>query len=221
MTNTATAATVNVYSNIHKAIRAELFGTVTTAASLDASNPCARAALADRLDALVLVLASHAHHEDVFIQPLVEAHVPELADAIVADHALFDAQIEDLAKGVRGATTVGEVHELHLELARFTGSYLHHQDLEERQVQPALVTAVGPQVLFETEQALVASIPPEEMAQVLPIMLPAMNIDDRAEMLGGMRAGAPAEVFAGVWALAESVLQPADHAALAARLGLG
>ena len=64
------------------------------------------------------------------------------------------------------------------------------------------------------------SIPPEEMATSLALMLPAMNVDDRTELLGGMRAGAPAEVFEGVWALAGSVLAPADHRALAGRLGI-
>ncbi len=58
------------------------------------------------------------------------------------------------------------------------------------------------------------------MATSLGIMLPAMNIDDRAEMLGGMQAGAPPEVFAGVWALAGSVLTPADYVALGTRLGI-
>ena len=45
-----------------------------------------------------------------------------------------------------------------------------------------------------------------------------MNIDDRTELLGGMQAGAPPEVFAGVWRLGQSVLEPADYTALAARL---
>ena len=58
------------------------------------------------------------------------------------------------------------------------------------------------------------------MAQSLALMLPAMNIDDRTELLGGMRAGAPAEVFDGVWSLAGSVLDADDLAALARRLGL-
>ena len=58
------------------------------------------------------------------------------------------------------------------------------------------------------------------MARSLAVMLPAMNLDDRAELLGGMRAGAPAEVFQGVWSLAGSVLAPADRAALATRLDL-
>ena len=47
-----------------------------------------------------------------------------------------------------------------------------------------------------------------------------MNIDDRVALLGGMRAGAPAEVFNGVWSLAGSVLDPTDVAALAHRLDL-
>ena len=51
-------------------------------------------------------------------------------------------------------------------------------------------------------------------------MLPAMNIEDQAELFGGMRAGAPPEVFAGMLGLAESVLEPARYEALARRLGV-
>ena len=51
-------------------------------------------------------------------------------------------------------------------------------------------------------------------------MLPAMNIDDRADLLGGMQATAPAPVFEGVWGLAGNVLDPADHLALGRRLGI-
>jgi hypothetical protein len=39
-------------------------------------------------------------------------------------------------------------------------------------------------------------------------------------MLGAMQADAPAQVFEGVWGLAGSVLDPADHTALARRLGV-
>jgi hypothetical protein len=57
-------------------------------------------------------------------------------------------------------------------------------------------------------EAIVGSIPPDEMARSLAFMLPAMNADDQAEMIGGMRAGAPAEVVEGVLALAQDVLGP-------------
>jgi hypothetical protein len=65
---------------------------------------------------------------------------------------------------------------------------------------------------------LVASLTPEEMTIGFSFMLPAMNLEDRTELLGGMKAGAPPEVFAGVWRLVQSVLEPADYTALAARL---
>ena len=99
------------------------------------------------------------------------------------------------------ALTVAEpgakVHRLYLALASFTSDYLEHQDVEERVVMPALEAAVGVEDVVAIHQAILANIPPEEMAQGLAVMIPAMNIDDRAALLGGMRAGAPAEVFDG------------------------
>ena len=58
------------------------------------------------------------------------------------------------------------------------------------------------------------------MAESLAFMLPAMNLDDRTELLGGMRMAAPPEAFAGVVDLARSVLTPTDFQALAGRLGV-
>jgi hypothetical protein len=72
----------------------------------------------------------------------------------------------------------------------------------------------------EIHGAIIGSIPPDEMAQSLALMLPAMNVDNRTELLGGMKANAPAEVFEGVWGLAASVLTDADHRAVATRLGI-
>jgi hypothetical protein len=112
------------------------------------------------------------------------------------------------------------VHRLYVALAAFTSDYLEHQDVEERVVMPALESAIGVEATIAIHQAILGAIPPDEMARSLALMIPAMNIDDRAEMLGGMRADAPAEVFEGVWGLAGSVLDPTDHAALARRLGV-
>jgi hypothetical protein len=85
---------------------------------------------------------------------------------------------------------------------------------------PALESAIGVEGVLGLHQAIIASIPPEEMARSLAIMFPAMNVDDRCELLGGMQAGAPPEVFAGIWALAGSVLAEGDVRAVAGRLGL-
>lgn len=85
---------------------------------------------------------------------------------------------------------------------------------------PALEQAVGVDAVVAMHVAIVGSIPPDEMGRSLGFMLPAMNVDDRTEMLAGMREGMPPEAFAGVVSLARSVLEPADFAGLAGRLGL-
>jgi len=74
--------------------------------------------------------------------------------------------------------------------------------------------------MLGVHQQIIGSIPPAEMARSLALMLPAMNLDDRTELLGGMQAGAPPEVFAGVWSLAGSVLEARDVAVLARRLAI-
>jgi hypothetical protein len=51
-------------------------------------------------------------------------------------------------------------------------------------------------------------------------MLPAMNVDDRTELLGGMQRGAPAEVFAGMMGLTRSLVSAPDYDQVAARLGV-
>jgi hypothetical protein len=156
----------------------------------------------------------------------LDRHRPDLSEQIRADHAALDARLLDLtalaAETVDATATeqAGRVHRLYLDLAAFTGGYLAHQDLEERVVMPALATAVGMEALLSIHAAIVGSIPPEEMATSLALMLPAMNVDDRTELLGGMRAGAPAEVFEGVWGLVGSVLSSADVGDLAVRLDL-
>jgi hypothetical protein len=50
-------------------------------------------------------------------------------------------------------------------------------------------------------------------------MLPAMNPDERTSMLGGMKAGAPPEIFNIFWATAADVLSPAQLAVVANRIG--
>jgi hypothetical protein len=220
-------AEFDLYRDIHKGIRGLLFSVTSRAGQTDPGDRLARLDLAERVDGMVDFLVAHAGHEDDFVQPSIEAHLPELAARIEVEHTTLEATMETLRSlgfDVRDAASDAarrRTHQLDLELATFTSAYLLHQDLEERVVMPALEKAVGIEALVAINGAIVGSHTPEQMAEALVIMLPAMNLDDRAELLGAMRAGAPAEVFQGVWGLTGTVLVPADHRALATRLGLG
>jgi Hemerythrin HHE cation binding domain len=219
--------TFDLYRDIHKGIRAELFAVTSAAGSLDPTDRCGRVALADHITSVGRVLASHAEHEDAVIDPVLADHLPVLAEQITRDHHELEARydwIVELAGDAAGAGAAPDQrrlgHLLYLGLSEFTGAYLTHQLVEERDVMPALERAVGVEAVVGMHMAIISSIPPAEMAASLAFMLPAMNADDRAELLGGMRAAAPADAFAGVVSLARSVLDPVEFAATAERVEL-
>jgi len=219
--------TFDLYKDIHKAIRAELFDVTRTAGTTDPGADDDRVALAERVARLVRLLVSHAEHEDAHMQDLIVRHVPLLGQRVEAEHVALDARMLGLgtlanaaADARTGAPARGRLHDLYLELASFTSAYLDHIDMEERQIMPALCSVMPVPALLDVHQAIVGSIPPPEMAESLALMLPAQNVDDRTELLGGMQAGAPPEVFAGVVGLARSVLAARDFDAVATRLGV-
>lgn len=221
----ATAA-VDLYRDIHKGIRAELFAITTTAGSLDPDDRGDRAALAAHVESMRGVLVQHAEHEDEFVEPLLETHLPGMAERVSAEHVDLDARfgaVADLAGGLTVATSDARrvAHVLYLELSAFTSRYLHHQHVEEVEIMPALDRIVGAPGCGAVHAAIVGSIPPDELARSLAFMLPAMNPYDRTEMLGGIRLAAPAEAFDAIVGLARSVLEPRDFALLARDLSLG
>jgi hypothetical protein len=214
----------DIYRDIHKGIRSELFAVTLEAGRLDPADDCGIDALAAQIRQTVELLEGHAHHEDGAIQPVLEVHAPALFERIASDHEALDKRLEwisELAGEVRGSgSRRAALHELYIELASFVSAYLQHQDVEERQVAQALESAVGLEGLLALHGSIIANMPPQQLISGLAVMFPAMNIEDRTELLGGMKASAPAEAFAGVWSLAKSVLSTNDHRAVAIRLGI-
>lgn len=216
----------DLYKDIHKAIRVNLFEVTADAGRLDPDDRAARIVHAARVRDLVDFLVFHAHHEDTHMEDGIRQVLPAEADAIAAEHVALEATMAELqtlaalAFDEVGTGARAQVHELYLALASFTSRYLAHQEVEERVVMPALFAAFGLEAMLAMHGAILASIPPDEMAWGLAKMLPAINVLDRVAMLAGMRAQAPAPVFEGVLGLAADVLTDADHAQLVARLAV-
>ena len=217
---------VDIFRNIHKGIRNELFAVTFEAGRVDPLDHDAVAAVGGRWGNLVKLLIGHAEHEDEFVLPLIEHFTPEYAEEITAAHTVLEAQMAQLELlADRAAESCPErvrilTHRLYLGLASFTAAYLQHQEFEEFEVMVMLSEHVSPEDLRALDNAIVASVTPEQMAQSMPLMLGAMNIEDQVELLGGVQAGAPAEVFAGMLGLTRSALEPARYEALAHRLGV-
>lgn len=213
------------YRQIHKGIRQALFDVTVQAGRLDVADiDAVDAYLADQ-ERLLALLHLHHHSEDTFVQPLVVEHAPALAEIIAADHGEVEvgmACLEERARGLvsasRGGRPAAAVN-LYLDLSRFTSAYLAHQLVEETQVMPALRAVFPTDELVAAEMAVRAAASPAELAMAVRYMLPAMNVEERTELLAGMSM-APPEVFAGFRAVAEACLPPADWAQVAGRIGL-
>ena len=220
------AVAFDLYRDIHKGIRGELFAVTSEAGRVDPAGQEGVEAVGAHWRSIVELLISHAEHEDEFGQPLIEAHLPDLAARIAVEHPQLEQQMATLeVVADRAANAVGDArrtaaHRLYLGLASFTSDYLAHQAVEELEVMPGLAKVIGVPELIALNEAIVASIPPEQMVQTLPLMMQQMNVDDRSEMLGGMKMGAPPEVFAGLSGLIRSTLAPEDWNPVAARLGI-
>jgi hypothetical protein len=214
----------NPLRDIHKGIRAALFAVTSAAGRVDPADDFEVAALNSEIADVAKLLADHAHHED---EHFVPSTLPaDLGERMEREHELLDARVAwliELAGEAQGAT-LGDrrtaIHELYIELASFTGAYLAHQDFEERILVPALFDRIGADEIRAIHSRVIAGMLPEQFTRGAVAMFPALNIEDRFEMLAGMRAGMPDNAFAGVWSLAASVLAPQDTADVAARLGL-
>ncbi|WP_426574808.1 hemerythrin domain-containing protein [Aquihabitans sp. McL0605] len=207
----------DLYRDIHKGIRAELFGLTMAAGSLAPDDDTGRAALAAHLAAVETLLTQHAGHEEDHVDPVLRDVAPDLAEEVDAEHAqlhhAFHAAAAFAAEIVHEEASErrGELQLLYLQLSGFTSAYLQHQLVEERIIMPLILESIGPDATMALMMTIIGSIPPEQMADGLVFMLPAMNAPDRAEMLGGMAASAPPEAFQGVLGLARTVLSPDQY----------
>ena len=110
--------------------------------------------------------------EDHHIGPVLETFVPELADRIATDHEAFERRfvaLTALAEDIRTSTDPRgpALHELYIELAAFTGQYLAHQDVEEREVNPALEDAIGFDGMLGIQNEIIATMAPQELIGAL------------------------------------------------------
>jgi len=220
-------AAFDLYRDIHKGIRAELFAVTLSAGTLDPSDAFGWIAFAEHVSAVEAVLSQHAHHEDTYVDPVLHEHFPQLAAGVIAEHRVLEGSfstIVDVAHSGEAAPAQDRrrlAHLAYLQLGSFTSAYLAHQAVEEAVITPLLEDAIGVDAMVGIHLSIIGSMQPEELGRGLSMMLPAMNVDDRTEMLGGIRATAPAPAWDGIVSLARSVLAPADFSAVAGRLGLG
>lgn len=215
----------DLYSAVHKGLRAALADALVTVGATDPSDPRQWEHAAATLASLLMLCEKHLHHEDLFVEAALVARVARTAPSTADDHlehaehiAALRARIEEVSRAPV-ARRAAPMKRLYRELAHFVAENFLHMEREETENNAALWAAYSDDELHAIEHALISQIPPDVMQVFLSWMLPSFHHGERVGMLSGVRDNAPPEVLAGMLSVAESRLDAESFAALRAALG--
>lgn len=222
----AAAPRMNLYSGIHKALRACMADALVSVGRMDVDDKQALARTTAQVAELLAFCASHLQHENDFVHTAMEARAPASSSAAAHDHEehrAHNARLGELAASLPelpAAERAAAAAALYRALAMFVAHNLEHMHVEETAHNAVLWAHYTDAELAAIHDALVASIPPEEMMAAARWMVPSMNPAERLGLLLDMRGKAPLPAF---HAMLESVRPHLDTSAwiqLARGLGL-
>ena len=222
----AAAPRVDLYAGIHKALRALMADTLLAVGRMDSEDALERAQVTQRVLELLDFCRSHLRHENDFIHPALEARAPGASGKIAHEHEEHLQAIVALANQTTAllqretAGRPGATLALYRALSLFIAHNFEHMHVEETAHNAVLWARYTDAELIDLHNALVASIPPDEMMYVLRWMVPFMNPAERAAMLGDMRDHAPAPAFAAALEVVRPHLGEREWAKLGRDLGL-
>ncbi|MBO9540899.1 hemerythrin domain-containing protein [bacterium] len=191
---------IDFYTNIHKALRRELFNVSVLAGSTDVSDPEALARLRAAFTEVAALLRDHARHEDDFLHPVLGLHVPDELPPLESEHAELEHRLDELEHQLsRLETAEPESHTAGLgfyrALNRYISDYLAHQDREESDVQPRLWACESQGDLGAMMGRFVAALAPHDILRNAAYMLPALSPAERAAHLSKLQRSTSPELF--------------------------
>lgn len=222
----AAAPRFDMYTGIHKALRALMADTLLAVGRMDADDDLERAQVTERVLQLLASCASHLHHENDFVHAAIEARAPG-ASAQVGheheDHLRHVAALADQVAVLRACAPDGRhaaAARLYGELALFVADNFRHMHVEETAHNAVLWARYTDAELVAIHDLLVASIPPQEMVATARWLVPFMNPVERTLLLADIRSKAPAEAFSAILEVAQPHLSAREWSKLARALEL-
>jgi hemerythrin-like domain-containing protein len=215
----------DLYTGIHKAIRAMLCDVLVAVGRMDARDEADARATLGRVRQAIDLSRHHLHHENQHLHPAIEARTQGASLELAREHVEHEAAFERLEAAMQaversaGPAREAAALELYRELALYAAEDFRHMHVEETETNALLWESYGDAELKRIHHAIVASIGPEQMSAYLRWLVPAMTPTERAGMLSEMQGGMPNEVFAGVLELVKTLVDARDWNKLIAALG--
>lgn len=196
-----TAPRFDMYVSIHKALRHFMTDTLHRVGRLDVEDTAETARVLGQLDGLLALCIDHVHNENRFVHTAIEARQPGGAGRTAEEHVEHLESIEALRAEGRALAEAPATEQpmmalrLYRHLALFVAENLQHMHFEETHNNAVLWACYSDAELFALHQQIIASLSLPETLLVARWMIPASAPAERAAIVGGMKAGAPAPVF--------------------------
>ena len=199
----------NFYHVIHKALRLGHCRMLAAIGSNDFGNDLATRSLLADLRQLIMLGRSHLDSENREIHTALEARKPGASAHAAEDHGHHEqsfAELESLIRAVEVALpsrrdVAGRA--LYRRYAIFMAEDLLHMNEEETYLLDALHRVFTDEELMAIEGRIVSAIPPQKMMGYARLMMPALSLPERVELLAKMQKAMPEPAFEGL--LAEGV----------------
>jgi len=210
--NTQNHPRFDIYAGVHKGLRAFMADTLTCVGRTDYMDALERQEAATQLRSLLDTCGEHLAHENEFLHVAMERRAPGSAARCAHEHVQHVAHIavlrHSLDEAMHASTDALAVAWQHMyqALSRFVAENYEHMLLEEREHNAVLWAHYTDAEIIEIHDALLASIPADEMALHFRWILPQLSHPERVAMMGGMRQGMPDEVFASQLDMARPLL---------------
>ena len=222
-----TAPRVDLYTSIHKGLRALMFSTLEAVAKCDPGDVFDVERTARQLRLMARLFELHLLDENAVIHPTLEARSPGAVWEAAEAHTAQAQHLADFAR-VAGQLEGSDAEDRELilpalaeRLSEFVAHNLDHMLSEETRHNPALWATHTDAELRAMHRAIVEKIPADDMAHLMRWMLPALTHPERVGVLKGLEAGPSRAAFYGALALSRAHLAPRDFSKLCDALGLG
>lgn len=195
----------DLYYAVHKGLRLANARMLIALGQLDPSDDAAVAAIVNQLSDHIAMGMSHLTHENNEVHTAVEQRLPGAADHAGEDHEHHVEAFEELGRMARDLVAARtdrplRLRKLYQRFALFVADDLKHMHEEETEIMPQIEAGFSAAEITGIRERIVAAIAPEKMVLFTRAMLGAASRPERTEMVTGMKAGMPEEVFSGFMA---------------------
>jgi hemerythrin-like domain-containing protein len=166
--------------------------------SLDFSDKESTTTLKEQLEKLSMLLQSHAEYEESRIHVILKAKNSSLFEEAQEQHQDQKLCLEKLKQKIiliKSKSKMEDInflgYEFYLDLRNFFCDNLKHFDYEESVIMPELQRLVSDEELKEIDRISYRQMSPEQLIDMMDVLFPHMNNDDRFVFLDEIKSCEP------------------------------